>query len=115
MNAVERIRIYPANRTYVVRAGGAVLAESDSAIILAETGFPDRVYFPRKDIAMPFLEASETRSTCPYKGDASYFNLVAKSGTIKDAAFSYETPRDDVAEIAGFISFDDTKATVEAL
>ena len=101
----EHIRIAPAEGTWVVRAGGAVLGESERALLLAEGDYPEIVYFPREDIAMEFLEASDTKTTCPHKGEASYFSIITKSTTLQDAAWSYELPISGVSEIAGHLAF----------
>ena len=63
----KHITIKPAEGTWVVRAGGAVLGESDNALELTESGYPPVIYFPREDIAMEFLDASEKKTECPYK------------------------------------------------
>jgi len=89
----------------VVRAGGAVLGESTNALELREGSYPPVVYFPRDDIAMDFLDASDKVTTCPHKGEAHYFSVVTKSTTLKDAVWSYETPLDGVAAIAGHLAF----------
>ena len=110
----SHISISKAEGTWVVRAGGAVLAESQNALALSEGSYGPVIYFPRDDIAMAFLDASETKSVCPHKGNATYFSIVTKSTTIVDAAWSYEAPKDDVAEIAGHLAFYDTdKVAVE--
>ncbi len=109
----DHIKIRPANGTWVVRAAGAVIGESTRALELTEGDYPPVIYFPREDIAMAFLDPSETRSTCPYKGDASYFTLVAKSGPIADAAWSYENPKADVAQIKDHLAFYSNKVAVE--
>ena len=109
----DHIAIRPATGTWVVRAGGAVLGESTAALELVEGDYPPVIYFPRGDLAMAFLERTETHSTCPYKGDATYFNIVAKSGPIANAAWSYETPKTDVAAISGHIAFYTNKVAVE--
>ena len=109
----EHITIKPATGTYVVRAGGAVLGETTRALELIEGSYPPVIYIPREDIAMAFLDASDTTSSCPHKGQASYYNIEAKSGTIADAAWSYETPKDTVADIAGHLAFYSNKVTVE--
>ncbi len=55
-------------------------------------------------------------NVCPYKGDANYFSIVTKSTTIKDAAWSYETPIESVSEIVGHLSFaDDERITIEQI
>ena len=109
----DHIKIRPATGTWVVRAGGAVLGESTNALELTEGDYPPVIYFPREDLAMAFLEPTAMSSTCPYKGEASYFTIVAKSGPIKDAAWSYENPKDGVSEIAGHIAFYTNKVAVE--
>lgn len=101
----ETITISPAEGTWVVRAGGAVLGESDHALWLEEDGHTPVVYFPRGDIAVEFLDRSEKTTHCPKKGDASYFTIVTKSTTIPDAVWSYEEPMEGVAEIAGHLAF----------
>ena len=85
----DHIKIRPAKGTFVVRAGGAVLGETTRALELTEGSYPAVVYIPREDIAMAFLDPSITTSSCPHKGLATYFDIEAKSGTIKDAAWSY--------------------------
>lgn len=110
-----KIEIEKATGTWVVRAGGAVLGESANAVILREDGHGAVVYFPRGDIAMAFLDASEKATNCPGKGEASYFSIQTKSVTIEDAAWSYESPQDAVSEIAGHLAFDNERVAVEEL
>lgn len=109
----DHIKIRPSEGTWVVRAGGAVLGESARALELTEGDYPAVIYFPRDDIAMAFVEPSETTSTCPYKGTARYFDIVAKSGPMKDAAWSYEQPKEGVAEIKDHLAFYTSKVAVE--
>lgn len=101
----DHITIEPAEGTWVVRAGGAVLGESERALKLTEGDYPFVIYFPRDDIAMEFLDPSDKTTTCPHKGEATYFSIVTKSTTLKDAVWSYETPKETVSEIAGYLAF----------
>lgn len=111
-----KIRIRPADGIWVVRAGGAVLGETSHALELDEDGHAPVIYFPRDDIAMAFLEPSEKSTTCPWKGDARYFSIVTKSTTIPDTVWSYETPKDDVSEVEGYLAFHTgEQVTVEQL
>jgi uncharacterized protein (DUF427 family) len=109
----SRIAIHPAVGTWVVRAGGAVLGETSRALELVETGRNPVVYFPQEDLAMAFFERSPTRGTCPLKGEATYWNIVSKSGTLPDVAWSFEAPKPEAARIAGHLSFYDTRVMVE--
>ena len=110
---MTEIKIRPATGTWVVRAGGAVIGESKAALELIEGDYPAVIYFPRDDIAMAFLDPSDTASSCPHKGVANDYAIVAKSGPIADAAWSYEDPREAVAEIKGYLAFYTSKVTVE--
>lgn len=79
--------------------------ESQNAIEVSEDGYEPVIYFPRADIAMAFLDPSETRTHCPHKGDASYFSIETKNGPIPDAAWSYETPNPDVIDLKDHVAF----------
>ncbi|MEM8790620.1 MAG: DUF427 domain-containing protein [Pseudomonadota bacterium] len=111
---MTEITIEPANGMVVVRAGGAVIVESSDAVILRESGYDPVYYFPREDASM-FLDASAKRTTCPHKGEASYFHIVTKSGPIEDAAWSYETPINGMEVIRERIAFGHEKVAVEEL
>jgi uncharacterized protein (DUF427 family) len=73
---------------------GTVVAETDRAVELDETGLPTRYYIPRDDVRMELLEPSDTTSHCPFKGDASYFSAPGA----KDAFWVYENPSEEAAE-----------------
>ncbi len=100
---------------HVVRAAGGILAETRRALVMREPGYDPVVYFPREDVGMEFLERSETRTTCPHKGEATHYDIVGKSGVIRDAAWSYEAPVEGAEAIGGRIAFYPDKVTVEEL
>lgn len=102
---MTNITIHKAAGTWVVRAGGAVLGESENALELVEGSYEPVIYFPREDIAMAFLDESDHRSHCPHKGEASYFSIVTKSTTLENAVWSYEVPKENVARIKGYLAF----------
>lgn len=101
----DHIKIRKAEGTWVVRAGGAVLGESNDALELTEGDRPFVIYFPRGDIAMAFLDKTEHSTTCPHKGVASYFSIVTKSTTLTDAAWSYEDPKEGMERIKEYLAF----------
>lgn len=111
----DHIKIHKANTKWVVRAGGAVLGESNNALELTEGDYPTVIYFPRADIAMAFLDATAKTSHCPHKGDASYFSIQTKSTVLENAVWSYETPLEGVAQIKEHLAFDRSMVTVEEL
>ena len=111
----DHITIRTAPGTWVVRTGGAVLAETSAALELTEGSYAPVIYFPRDGVGMTFLDPSSTTSYCAHKGDATYYSLAAEGGTIKDAAWSYETPLPGMERIADYIAFYADKVNVEEL
>mgnify|MGYP000591864097 CR=1 FL=1 len=111
----DRIRIRNVPGKWVVRAGGAVLGESDRALELTEGEYPPVIYFPRDDIGMAFLEKTDSSTQCPWKGTATYFTVSSAAGDIPDAAWSYENPTEGVAAIKDHIAFYTDRVTVEQL
>lgn len=109
----DHIKIRPAGGTWVVRAAGAVIGETKNALELSEGDYPAVIYVPRSDMAMAFMEKTDATSTCPYKGAATYYSIIAKSGEIKNAAWSYEDPIAGMEEIKDHLAFYPDKAAVE--
>ncbi len=109
------IKINQSSGTWVVRSAGAVIAESSRALELVEGTAPGVIYFPRDDIAMEFLDKTESSTTCPFKGQATYFAIHGKSGVLPDAAWSYESPIANVTAIAGHLAFYGNKVVVEQI
>lgn len=111
----DRIRIRRAGGTVVIRAGGAVIGETKDALELTEGSRPPVLYVPRQDVAMALLERSDLTTGCPLKGVANYYSIVTKSGVLKDAVWTYETPLPAAAGIAGHLAFYPDRVTVERL
>ncbi|MBF9034519.1 DUF427 domain-containing protein [Rhodobacterales bacterium HKCCE2091] len=111
----DHIRIRPAEGLWVVRTGGAVIAESSAALELSEGDYAPAIYFPRGDVAMAFLERSASGSHSPYMGDASYYTVSSPGETLPDAAWSYESPLPGMEAIAGHIAFYTNRVNVEKL
>ncbi len=86
---------------------GETLAESDSALVLLENGYPPRIYFPRADVRMNLLSRADTKTHCPFKGDAAYWTLAAGGETLENAAWAYLDPLPEITIIAGHLSFVD--------
>ena len=51
------------------------------------------------------LERSTPTSHCPYKGDASYFQLRTEDGLVENAVWSYEAPFEEVKQIKEYLAF----------
>ena len=86
----------------MVRAlwNGAVLAESD--IFERVEG---NVYFPPGSLKTEFLKASATQTVCPWKGVASYYDVVVKGRVNRDAAWYYPETKPAADNIRGYVAF----------
>ena len=73
--------------------------------MLAEANYPPVYYIPRDDADMSLLRRTAHASRCPYKGDASYFTIVADGRSADNAIWSYEQPFPAVAEIKEYLAF----------
>lgn len=72
----KRIDVLTSHRHVEVSLDGTVLASTDNAQLLLETYLPVRYYVPPDDVRSDLLVPSETRSTCAYKGHASYVSTA---------------------------------------
>jgi uncharacterized protein (DUF427 family) len=101
----HNITIIPANRHIEVSVGGQKLAESDRALRLDETGLPPRYYIPREDVRTELLRPTARKTTCPFKGQASYWSARVGEEIYKNLVWSYETPIPQAGQIAGLMCF----------
>ena len=86
----------------MVRAtwNGQILAESDRTIVVEGNH-----YFPRSDVRMEFLSDNPSTTHCPWKGTASYYDIVLDGQTNSGAAWYYADPKPAASEIKGRIAF----------
>ncbi len=99
------ITVTPSDRRVTVTAHGRTVLSTDRALVLKEASYPPVYYLPREDADPSLLRDSETQTYCPYKGDASYVDVVVGDEVVRDAAWSYVTPYDAVPQIAGHLAF----------
>lgn len=110
----HRVDVRRTSRRVQVRAGDDIVAETDRALVLSETGLPNRYYLPADTVRPGVLERSATVTVCPYKGTTVYWSLHLAGRTIPDAAWTYPEPFDGVRAIAGHVCFAHDELTVEA-
>jgi uncharacterized protein (DUF427 family) len=101
----HKITILSADDHVEVKVGGQTVADSDRALRLDETGMPARYYIPRDDVRADLLVPTEHRSTCPYKGEASYWSVKLGDDIYDNVVWSYESPISDAAAIKGLLCF----------
>lgn len=77
-----------------------VLAESDDTIVVEGNH-----YFPPASINREHFQESSTHTTCPWKGEASYYNVTVEDDVNKDAAWYYPEPKEAANQIKGYVAF----------
>jgi len=77
-----------------------VLAESDDTVVVEGNH-----YFPRSSLREDVLRPSETHTTCPWKGVASYLTLEHDGVSSTDAVWFYPEPKPDAAMITDRVAF----------
>lgn len=79
---------------------GATLAESDDTVVVEGNH-----YFPTDSIKKEYFAQSDKHTTCPWKGEASYYDVVVDGETNNDAAWYYPEPKDAAKNITGYVAF----------
>lgn len=79
---------------------GQVIAESEHCEIVE-----NNYYFPPDAVRQAYLQASDTHTSCGWKGIASYHHLAVDGEINKDAAWYYPQPKEAAKNIAGYIAF----------
>ena len=77
-----------------------VIAESQKTILLEGNH-----YFPPESLVQEYFSFSNHKSTCPWKGQASYKSLRINGEMLADAAWFYPDPKPEANEIKGYIAF----------
>ena len=79
---------------------GAVLAESDDTEVVEGNH-----YFPAESLRTEYFQPSETHTVCPWKGTASYYDVVVDGDVNGDAAWYYPEAKPDAKNIEGRVAF----------
>lgn len=79
---------------------GTVIAESDSTVVVEGNH-----YFPIESVNADLLESSSKKTSCPWKGEASYYSLNVDGNVNADAAWYYPAPKDAAKEIKDHVAF----------
>ncbi|HIJ10719.1 TPA: DUF427 domain-containing protein [Candidatus Woesearchaeota archaeon] len=81
---------------------GHIIAESDTCIEVE-----GNQYFPSDSLKKEFFTDSSEHSMCPWKGKASYYDIVVNGEINKGAAWYYPDPLPKAKElgITGYVAF----------
>jgi len=105
------IESHPSHVT--VHAGAVLIAETDQAIELREAGYPPVLYIPIGDLNQKLIRSSDQHTYCPYKGEASYYDIVTGNDEVlQGAIWYYPQPYPAVNAIAGRAAFYADRVTI---
>jgi uncharacterized protein (DUF427 family) len=79
---------------------GQVIAEAEETVVVESNH-----YFPPASLVDAFFRPSDVSTHCPWKGDASYMDVVVGEKTAEYAAWTYKTPKDAANNIKGYVAF----------
>jgi uncharacterized protein (DUF427 family) len=77
-----------------------VIADSDRTVVVEGNH-----YFPPEAVRREYLQPSATHTTCSWKGEASYYDVVAGGEVNRDAAWYYPEPMEAAQQIKGYVAF----------
>jgi uncharacterized protein (DUF427 family) len=97
----------------IVRSGSVVIAQTSRALEMREASYPAVFYVPIDDVDQRLLRHSEHHTWCPYKSEASYYDIIDGDGTeLTAAAWYYADPSPAVADIKDHLAFYPDRVTV---
>ena len=99
----KRIDILSSVRDIRVSIDGHTLAHTQTSMHLYETGLPVRYYLPLTSVDASVLRASETRTRCPYKGEAEYYSVEVGGKVYEDLFWFYVNPTLESAGVRGLV------------
>ena len=101
----KRIDVLPSSRAVKVKLGGETVAETTRAHFLFETGMPTRYYMPAEDVQTDLLTPSDSRTACPYKGQAVYWSATVDGEAFEDIVWGYPDPVPECPRIKDLMCF----------
>lgn len=101
----HRIFVEPVAKRVRIEVAGEVIADTVGAQRLHETGLLPVYYLPWADVREDLLEPSDHHTTCPFKGEASYWSVHVGDRLEQDLIWSYPDPLPEVAVIKDHVAF----------
>ncbi|KUJ77900.1 guanylate cyclase [Ruegeria marisrubri] len=99
------IDIEPLKGRVAIYRGDTLLAESSRAKVMYETRLPPTIYFPREDVRVDLSDPTELQTFCPFKGTATYHDVLLGEERITNAVWTYETALPESIGIQGHVGF----------
>jgi uncharacterized protein (DUF427 family) len=101
----KRVDALPSKRHVRVAVDGKTVADTRRPHLVFETNHPVRYYIPQEDVRMDMLAPSATKSRCPYKGEASYWDVKLGGEIFADLVWGYMDPIPETPKIKGLLCF----------
>lgn len=109
----KRVDIVASTRSLKVIVGGQTVAVATTSMHLYETGLPVRYYLPLTSIDQSVLQPSNSKTQCPYKGEAEYYNVAVDGKEHKDIVWFYNRPTIECAQVTGLCCFYNEKVEIQ--
>lgn len=100
-----RFDVEPSSKHVRVEFNGVTIAESNRALVMRETRLPPVYYIPKDDVRMDLLQPTALRTHCPFKGNASYWNVKFGDRATENAVWGYEDPFEEALSIKDHVAF----------
>jgi len=110
----HKVDIHSSDKAWCVSLDGRTVARSDRVLLLDENGYEAVIYFPPQDVRSETMLQSESKTSCPFKGQASYF-AAEIDGKLTDIAWVYPAVYEEVEPIEGYIAFYADRVEVKAV
>jgi uncharacterized protein (DUF427 family) len=96
------LRNFRLNTSWKMKAiwNNITIAESKDTVVVE-----NNYYFPYDSVKREYLRTSGTQSICPWKGQASYYDLDVNGKINKDAAWYYPAPKEAASGIKDHVAF----------
>src|ERR1700751_2097176 len=104
-NPEHRVSLERSPKRVRIKIAATTIADTVNAGLMFETGHRPVYYFPLEDVRMDLLEQTEHRTHCPHKGDASYWTVKVGDRQVENAAWGYQHPLAQIAQIKRYIAF----------
>ncbi|WP_052249139.1 DUF427 domain-containing protein [Leisingera sp. ANG-Vp] len=99
------IIVEPLQGLITARRNGTILAQSTRAKVMYETRLPPAIYFPAEDVQAPLSPHTDLQTFCPFKGTASYRDILLPGDGVQNGVWAYEEAMPEASAIAGHVGF----------
>ena len=101
----HQVKISAPEHAVTLRRGSSLVARTERAVLLEETGYPARYYLPMADFTDGMLASSDSQTYCPFKGEASYWHVDIDGEKLENAVWGYDSPYDECLGLRGYRGF----------